>query len=149
MNADRSSVAEYYTVREAARLTALSVDMVNYLARHKVVVSSGNRSRGRGRVRLYTFADLVLLRAIGQLLERGISVLRLNKSFASAQRRGKTTSELLSRKYLVTDGYNVYFQDSGKLELLESGQLAFAFVLELDAIRISVRTGLHLQQVSG
>lgn len=43
--------------------------------------------------------------------------------------------EILARKYLVTDGVRVYLQNKGVLERIDTGQLSFAFVLDLDAIR--------------
>ncbi|KVN60325.1 hypothetical protein WT14_19415 [Burkholderia stagnalis] len=88
------------------------------------------------------FADLILLRAVAQMLDRGISVLRLKKSLASMRQRGASFDLLLSSRYLVTDGYNLFFQDAGVIEALETGQLSFAFVLELSTIRASVANDL-------
>lgn len=123
-------------------MSGLSVDMLNYLARHELVTASGTESPGRGRRRRYLFADLILLRAVAQMLDRGISVLRLKKSLASMRQRGASFDLLLSSRYLVTDGYNLFFQDAGVIEALETGQLSFAFVLELSTIRASVANDL-------
>jgi DNA-binding transcriptional MerR regulator len=146
MGKSPTSSVEWFTVQEAARIVVLSVDMLNYLSRYGIVIASGSRECGRGRPRRYTFADLILLRAIAQLLQRGVSVLRLKQSLVAARKRGQATAELLSRRYLLTDGYNVYFQDSGSLELLETGQMAFAFVLELAGVRTSVKAGIERER---
>ena len=140
------SPVEWHTVAEAARVSGLSVDMVNYLSRHELVTASGTKTPKRGRQRRYLFTDLILLRAVAQMLERGISVLRLKKCLSSVRQRGVSLDELLCRRYLVTDGYNVFFQDAGGIEALESGQLAFAFVLELSAIRASIVANLGDEQ---
>ena len=134
------SVSDSFSTVEAARLSGLSTDMINYLARHKLVIASGSPKGGRGKGRKYLFADLVLLRAVKQMLDRGISVLKLKKGLASFRRRGGSSlNELICRKYLVTDGYNIFFEDaSNSIEAIESGQLAFAFVLELSSIRATI-----------
>lgn len=144
MSDTSSSFIEYFTVREASSVSSLSVAMLNYLMRHQIVIATGSTLQGRGRARRYTFADLVLLRAVAQLLQRGVSVLRLKQGLIAARKRGKTVADLLGKRYLLTDGYNLYFQDSGTLELLETGQMAFAFVLQLDGIRSAVRRELDM-----
>jgi DNA-binding transcriptional MerR regulator len=130
-----TTIADWHSAKAAARISGLSADMVNYLCRYKIVVPSGNKRRGPGIERKYTYSDVLLLRAIAKMLSQGISVLRLKKSLAAFQRRGGTATDIAKRKYFLTDGYNVYFADSAALELLDSGQMMFAFVLELGSLR--------------
>ena len=130
-------IAEHFSARAAARLSGLTVDMVNYLCRHEIVVASGSKARGRGTARKYTFADILLLRVLAQLLGQGVSVLGLRKSLAVYRKRAGQ-ADLASCRYFVTDGYNVYLQDEGRLENLTSGQQAFAFVLDMQPIRKKV-----------
>lgn len=136
-NCADTSTIDSYTAAQAARLAGLTMAMLNYLSRYGVAIASGGGKRGRGNVRRYVFADVLMLRVLSKLLANGISVLRLRKSLQGIRDRG-TATEILVRKFVVTDGYNIYFQDAGVTELLETGQLAFAFVLELNAIRKEV-----------
>jgi DNA-binding transcriptional MerR regulator len=136
------SLVEWYDTRDVSRISGLSMAMVNYLCRYGIVKPSGSRARGRGTARKYLYADILLLRVIAKLLAQGISVMRLRKSLAALQKRGVRTSELVSRRYVLTDGYNLYFQDKATLEQLDSGQLTFAFVLQLNALRTEVDTTL-------
>ncbi len=134
-NVKSTDIFDWFPVERAARHSGLTVDMVNYLCRYGIATPTGCTKRGRGRVRKYTFSDILLLRVISKLLSNGISVQRLRKSLVALQKRGRSTDDILKRKYLATDGKNVYLEDDGVLELLTTGQLTFAFVLELETIR--------------
>ncbi|MCQ0033134.1 hypothetical protein NAL89_17400 [Burkholderia glumae] len=116
--------------------------MVNYLARYKIVGASGSEATGRGKQRRYTFADLLLLKVIARLLRGGISVLRLRECISDLQKSGRSVRALMTRKYVVTDGYNIYLQDDGVLRRIDSGQMAFAFVLDLSQIRKEVAASI-------
>jgi DNA-binding transcriptional MerR regulator len=132
-----STNADTYSAASVARITGLSSVMVNYLCRHKIVISSGSARRGRGRARQYTYADILLLRVIQKLLSQGISVLRLKKCLNTLQRNGRQ-SDLLTKRFVATDGVNIYFGNGAILEQLGSGQLAFAFIIELRSLRAEV-----------
>lgn len=124
-----------YNLQTAAKVCGLSTHMLNYLCRHKIVEPTGGKKRGRGNRRLYSFADLLLLRVMEKLLAKGVSALRLRDAIRGVQDRGRSKNELISNKYIVTDGVDIYFEDDGMLERLASGQLTFAFVLQLDTLR--------------
>ena len=125
--------------------------MVNYLCRHEVVTPSATAEPGRGRVRYYTYTDLVLLRIVAKLLDQGISVLRFRKQYHLLKSRNIDVAQLLAHRYLVTDGSNVYLKDDRArvLERLDSGQTAFAFVMDLDPIKKSVSDGLKTRKRVG
>ncbi|WP_432432825.1 MerR family transcriptional regulator [Burkholderia gladioli] len=133
----QSPLVQFFTAAQAARLAGLSLDMVNYLGRHEIVIASGSTSRGRGRPRYYTYADVLLLRVMARLLKQGISVLGLKKSMIAYRKRGGAQDLSLFR-YFVTDGRNVYLREAGSLEDVASGQSSFAFVLDLQAVRREV-----------
>lgn len=128
----------WYPAKSAARISGLSEDMVNYLCRSKFIVPTGSKNRGRGTTRKYVFSDILLLRIIAKLLEQGISVLRLKKCLAALQKRGGKTNELVTKKFVITNGYEIYFEENEILQMLSSGQLAFAFVIELTNLRKEV-----------
>ncbi|NKB49284.1 MAG: MerR family transcriptional regulator [Alphaproteobacteria bacterium] len=115
--------------------------MVDYLCRTGIVQPSKNSAPGRGGRRLYSFHDLVLLRAVNSLLSRGLSVSRLKKAQQEFLRLHKDAepSEILT-KYLVTDGDRVLYEENSSrvIELTGNGQLAFAFVLDLARIHSEV-----------
>jgi DNA-binding transcriptional MerR regulator len=134
-----------YSPKQVAKVTGLSTYMIDYLCRTNLVAPTGGGLRGRGRVRCYTFGDIVLLGVVARLLGQGISVLGFRQSFLSAKQRHTNVRELLAKRYFVTDGENVYLQNEGVLERIDSGQLSFAFVLDLGPIREEVSRKLRLK----
>lgn len=127
-----------FTTVEAARIAELSVHMVNYLCRTRLVRPTG--AGRRGRPRRYRFGDLVLLRLLARLLKHGISVQRLKEGLAALYRTRALPDIAVYSSYLVTDGRQLYFRDEARLEVLATGQFAFAFVLELNALRREVKS---------
>lgn len=143
---NKKVVEEWYSVKRAAYLSDMTTAMVNYLCRYDLVTPSIGSKRGRGTSRKYSYCDLVLLRVISKLLANGISVLKLKKSLKALRGRSANARLLLKERYVVTNGFDIYFQNESVIEMLESGQMVFAFVLELQKIReevdISIREEL-------
>lgn len=130
-------VTEFFAPREAASFSGLSLAMVNYLCRHDIVVPLGSGRRGRGNQRRFSFGELIVLKSVAKLLERGVSVLRLRKALVSLRQfHPEITRQGMPGPYLVTDGEDVYLRErAGVLELLRRRQLSFAFVVEMDSVR--------------
>ncbi len=124
-----------YTLAQTEKLVGLSRPMLEYLCRLGIVRPTAASCRGRGRKRLYGFADLVLLRVVSRLLSNGISVARMRAGLTGLRKRCPELASALQKSVLVTDGVRVYLLDkNGSLEELQFGQLAFAFVVELSGI---------------
>lgn len=111
--------------------------MVNYLCRHKIVVPSNGRRRGRGVQRLFSFGDIVVMRAIAKLLAGGVSVYRLRRALGALRGMHPSITQTgMPAAYLVTDGHEVFLRHrTGVLELLSKKQLSFAFVVEIESVR--------------
>ncbi len=129
----------WYDVKSAKNITDMSLPMINYLCREKIVVPAAGPKRGRGNTRRYTFSDLLMLKVIKKLLNNGVSVLHMKKSLVAMRGRGLNCKDLLTQKFVVTNGSDIFLKSDGVIETIESGQLAFAFVLELNGIREEVR----------
>jgi hypothetical protein len=127
---------KWFSAKRAAKLADLSPAMVNYLCRAKIVEPSCDCPRGYGRPRHYSFGELVALRVTAKLTKAGVSVLRLR---AAMQRLStmhpKMDVKSLPSAHLVTDGKDLYIHPPRKpLERAMDGQLAFAFVVDLNPI---------------
>ena len=130
-----------FQISEAARLSGLKRPMLDYLCRQGILEPSLPKRRGRGRRRLYTFGDVVMLRVLAKLLESGISVMRLKQALLALRRHHpEITPTSLPSRYLVTNGQYAFLRRSETtLETLdEGGQMAFAFVIELETVRDEV-----------
>jgi DNA-binding transcriptional MerR regulator len=147
MKKSPESGQELYSAQLAARVAGLSTHMLNYLCRHKVVTPDGRR--GRGRQRRYSFADIILLKLVARLLQQGVSVLRFKKTCRLLESRKVNIKDLLRRRYLVTNGTEIFLRDDRILECIESGQTTFAFVLDLEPVRRKVSNDISVFSRTG
>ena len=141
MIAKKDPIFQDVDIKGAAKLSGLPVTMVNYLGRTGVLVPSRPRQRKRGRVRRYILGDVVMLRILASLLRSGISVARLKKGLKAFRKyHPEITPTSLPARYLVTDGTRVYLRHQNQtLETLdEGGQMAFAFVVEIEHVRAKI-----------
>lgn len=121
-------------VKKAAELSGLSIHMLTYLSRLDILKPTGGPP-GRGRRRRYTFNDVLFLRVIADLLRTGIEVKRLSQALKRAKAEADAWMDIrrAPRRYLVTDGTEVFLRTRGHLESkTRDRQLAFAFVLDLE-----------------
>ena len=135
----------WYGAAQAARLTGLSLAMVNYLCRTEVVVPSCTCKRGHGSPRHYSFGDLVALRLIAHLSQTGVQPLRLKNAMQALRKHHpEITLTNLPARQIVTDGVNLYLRTGREaLERLGDGQLAFSFVVELAQLQREVAAALR------
>lgn len=133
-------VIRSFPIARAAELSGLRPAMVDYLCRQQILVPSTRGRRGRGCPRQYSFGDVVMLRVLGALLSKGVSVSRLKEGLKAVRKCHKMIlPDSLPAQYLVTDGRKVYFQEKDTLHELDgSGQTAFLFVLELRHVQREV-----------
>lgn len=121
--------------------------MLNYLDREGILKASVPGGRGRGRKRLYSYTDLVLLRSLKRLLDAGVGVKQLKKALAKVRQVYPADAEVgLGKFFFVTDGHEVFLQRGAEvIEQLSTGQLAFAFVVEIGHIQQEVDEHLARQ----
>jgi DNA-binding transcriptional MerR regulator len=135
-----------FNINRTSQLCGLTCPMLDYLARTGVLVPSHLGRPGRGRDRLYSFGDVVLLRSLAEILKGGISVRKLRKAFQILTAKyPEITPTSLPARYLVTDGIRIFLRNQGTLEELSPGrQLAFAFVVKLEKLRNRLSSDLKV-----
>ena len=141
-----------FSTKEAARLSGLSVNMVDYLCHENLIVPSGNKKRKRGRPREYLFGDVVMLRALALLLNQGISVANLKRSLKLLRKQfPEITKKSLPGKYLITNGKEIFFRTSanGIVDLTSGGQMVFGFVIEVSSIRNKIKEEVKKIEMAG
>lgn len=136
-----------FTISRAAQLADLKIGMVDYLCRERIVIPSASKHRVRGKPRLYSFSDVVMLRTVGNLLKRGVSARRLRDALKSLRKRypGIQPNDLPFR-YLVTDGkWAMVKTEKEVLENLnKGGQFEFSFVVDIQPIHDQVLERMKL-----
>jgi len=138
-------VATEFTVVEASALTGFKPRMLDYLYRQGVLTPTLRANPGRGRDRLYSFNDIVVGRALSDLLKCGISVSKLKKALEALRSEPEITPKNLPGKYLVTDGSDIFFTNRTDVfvNVNKGKQLVFAFVIGIRRVHADVLKGCH------
>lgn len=140
----------YFTTQDVKKYAGFeSKQMVDYLYRTGIVQPSARRKPGRGRARLYTLGDVVLLRAINRLLQSGLPVSKLKKAIEVVRRKYRhMRPETVVERYMFTDGNTVFLHDDAAkiADLNQDGQMVFAFIVDYaqakeDVVRAAVADG--------
>jgi DNA-binding transcriptional MerR regulator len=129
-----STEVRYFTTAEAARIGGFKKPMVDYLCRTGIVTPTGLARPGRGKSRLYSYGDLVLLRSISRLLQSRLPVRKLKDALEQQRQSFRTlTRGAHIGQFLITDGTEVFISDDvGKfVSLTNPGQFVFAFIVDI------------------
>jgi DNA-binding transcriptional MerR regulator len=137
---------ESYPAKLAAHYGGLKTRMMlDYLERAEVfereeVRTSKRQKLHHGLRRRYTFRDVVIIRAIAALLDKGVSVKRIKLAMLTFSRdekfscdRDKIRHGADPTQYFVTDGSSIFYAREHQLiDIVKGGQGAFSFVVDLD-----------------
>lgn len=145
-------VLNAFPAREVSRITGLSLPMIDYLLREDLLRPSyGSATGQRGKVRYYSYRDLVVARLIQRLREGGVQLGRLKSALQILCRDAPWVSQDNPAdcvNWLITDGNEVFLRNyDGFLDTLTgSGQRAFAFVINLNSLEAEVRALVPAEQ---
>lgn len=125
-----------YTTSEVANISKFSVRQLDYWSNEGIVVPSVQQSRGPGTRRLYSFDDLVSLRFVKRLKDRGWSTQKIRKAIVGLREVMNETEPL--KKVVLIDGRNTILAlcrtKQGEQILIDTllsvGQQVFSVVLE-------------------
>ncbi len=126
-------VKEHFTTADLVRYSRLSRDMVNYLCRYGVLEPALSTERRRGLVRKFSYADLLLARAVATLLSAGVSVIGLRQALGTLRRKLRAVPLAVFQSRAVSIvGNGVYVSEPGQapVDLTANGQLVFHFLLD-------------------
>ena len=134
---------EGFTAHQAAKFTGCTPRQLRYWDQIGLVKPSVQGTGGRpGVPRLYAFRDLVALRVVRSLLDGGMSLQRVRRSWEFLNRRAHLDRHL-SEVRLVTDGQSIFRiarRDGEVLDALREGQMAF--FVAIDDIATGVETNV-------
>ena len=134
---------EGFTTHQACKFTGCTPRQLRYWDQIGLVQPSVQGTGGRpGVPRLYAFRDLVALRVVRSLLDGGMSLQRVRRSWEFLNRRAHLDRHL-SEVRLVTDGQSIFRiarRDGEVLDALREGQMAF--FVAIDDIATGVETNV-------
>lgn len=130
-----------FTAGEASRLAGFAKPwMLGHLEREGIFRREHLTDRRHGRLRKYTFADVVILRSINRLLELGARPARIKEIVSKlgqieglngSRRQVEALSRKLGTRLLVSAKEAFVIDDEQKVvDLLASGQFAFGFMVD-------------------
>ena len=130
------SVKSSFAIHEVVVLTGFTKYMLDYLAREEIFAPSGGTQGRRGKRRSYTYADVVLLRALhsicagkGKIRHLKVALLKFRELFGTM----KPGQRLDRQLFIQGDELCSYTGPEGGRQL-RSGQLTFSFVVDLAVI---------------
>lgn len=139
------TVLNGFTASEVNTITGLSRPMIDYLSRHEFLRPAYSApGNPRGRVRYYSYRDLVVARLIQRLRVGGVQLSRLKEVVCELASDGSWTStgDPIDRlRFLVSDGRSVQMlnRDGFLDEVAGSAQRSFSFVVNVTLLRDEVR----------
>jgi DNA-binding transcriptional MerR regulator len=135
---------EGFTAHQACKFTGCTPRQLRYWDQIGLVRPSVQGTGGRpGVPRLYSFRDLIALRIVRSLLDGGMSLQRVRRSWDFLHRKAKLDQHL-SEVRLVTDGQSIFKvcrHDGEVMDALRDGQMAF--FVAIDDIASSVETNVR------
>ncbi|MGH2711922.1 MAG: MerR family transcriptional regulator [Actinomycetota bacterium] len=114
---------------DVAKLVGISYRQLDYWARTDLVTPSVQDAGGSGTQREYSFQDVVLLKAIKNLLDTGLNLQKVRKAIDFLRTHLKEAPQGLT---LMSDGNKVYASKSPDevIDLLQKGQGVFAIAMD-------------------
>ncbi len=125
-----------FTSREAAGLTGITLRQLQWWDERRIVVAER-----QGRRRLYSLDHLAELAVIAELRDKGFSLQRVRKVVRALerefQRRLVETVAAGSEYHLLTDGRNIYVENSARqvMDILKSARQPIFAVCLSDTVR--------------
>ena len=113
---------------QACSIVGITYRQLDYWARTGLVRPELKEAKGSGTQRMYSFANLVHLRVIRNLLDAGVSLPKIRKAIRYISDQLRTPLENVT---LMSDGKSVYAatSDSEIVDLLRRGQGVFGIAL--------------------
>ncbi|MEW5920243.1 MAG: MerR family transcriptional regulator [Bacillota bacterium] len=124
-------VVHGFTASEVLKLTGLTYRQLDYWASTDFIPPSNIEKVGLKTRRIYSFTDVLAIRAAMRLLDAGIPLQRIRKAVNRLQSELPRKEALHSLVWL-TDGENIFILESRDLALdVIRGQYVFAFAVDV------------------
>ena len=145
---DGDGALDAFTGRRAAEIVGITYRQLDYWARTDLVRPSLRDASGSGTRRLYSYRDLLELRAIKTLLDAGIRLESVRQVFTYL--RDHLGEDVTSANLVIQGSHSVLVQSDGELvDLLREGQ-GVLNILPMGSVKSEVDARiLELRPASG
>lgn len=97
-----------FSTKTVARIVGVTARQLDYWADTGFIVPSIQEGAGRGKVRLYSFVDLVQVKVAKRLGDAGISLQKMRKAVATLRTYVPESDKPLAQFEFVSDGKEIY-----------------------------------------
>lgn len=121
---------DYFNTRSVCRIVGVSARQVGYWVNTGLIRPSGQEGTGRGRVRLFSFLDLLEIRVAAGLRAEGVSLQKIRKAVQVLRTHAPELEKPLAQAQLVFCGDSVFWvrDDKHMVDLIRRvGQLLWIF----------------------
>ena len=108
----------YYDSKTAMQVTGVTKTQLQYWDKQGIVKPS-LAAEGRGSRRLYTFEELVQLKAAKGMRDQGLSLQRLRKALSNLRKLFPDMEKPLSEIKFLTDGETVFVMENDPRVILD------------------------------
>jgi DNA-binding transcriptional MerR regulator len=137
------TIRRYFSAGEVAKLADVSYRRLDLWCRRGIILPSGRPAQGKGCRRLFTFLDVIEVRALMMLTKQGVRLGMLVRCVAQLRQDLRVAGDgAMASSRLITDGKTVlrYVPEKDHAESLDQyGQFAFAFGLGEEISLLSLR----------
>jgi DNA-binding transcriptional MerR regulator len=129
---EAQAVLNAFSADDVHNITGLTLHTINYLGREGYLKPTYKRGTVRGKVRYYSYRDLLIARIIQKLTATGLELKRLKRAIKLLN-QDETWQAERQFDLLATDGRRIYYhlKNGSLLELAPRLQQSFAFVLDV------------------
>lgn len=120
---DSDPTRELYAANEAARVTGVTASRLRYWSKSGFLTPTGEE----GKRRLYTFQDLIAIRAAKGLLDHGVSLQRVRSSIENLRSTLPRVTKPLVELRVQADGPSIVVRSSDSTFDASTGQLLIDF----------------------
>jgi len=121
-----------FNSRSAAKIAGIRVRQLDYWDRTHLIKPSVREASGYGSVRLYSFNDLVQLKVVKALRDKGISLQKIRKALGYLRKNMPEAQRPLAEMRFLTDGETIFVitkDEKRVIDALKSGQVVFSIAL--------------------
>src|SRR4030066_1903340 len=97
-----------FNTKTVIQVTGLTMRQVDYWDRTHFIKPSLKEASGYGTARLYSFKDLVQLKAAKTLIEQGLSLQKIRKAITYLKKNFPDRETPLSEIKFLTDGETIF-----------------------------------------